>query len=763
MADPTLYTAILGRQQPRPGQLTQGRADTRQLLMRAKGWVHRCATINSDTAASIPFQLMSSRTSASTAKQLGLGRPASSMTKAFASGRGDIQPSSSVKAAIRGRVDDLAVIDTHPVLELLQDINAWSDGYAWRFGVYYDLHLWGRSFVHMLGTPTPSELWRMLPHITKVLPDQSDFVGAFLYGDGRDEQRYSPDEVLWFRLYDPQDPWGGLGPVEAWLKTVDASDMIEAFRHDLFQRGGSPDWVLQNANMRTEQKRAFRKDWRRLFGKLFRRQENIAIMEGEGELHRLSDSPRDLEFQGGADQVRDMIASALGTPKSLLTSDDVNRANARESDNAFLKYTIWPMVQRFEDTINEQLVSRYGPGLFIMHDSPVKEDQMVRIEERKSKLASGWSINEVRAEDGDEPIGPDGDEYLVADGLKKLSDLITPPEPPAPAPMPAPAGEAQPEKPAAEEPPSPAKKDKAFHDVSVSDVHCCSKRLHEPIASEAGTVAPKAVAAVKSALDDYASTIVSRMKRFGRWGRLPFEFVVTPEEADEFALRVTMSLRPELAAAAKEAGAAALKDLNISRSFTLETSRLQDAIRDQSWTAGRNVAKRYVGDISGEILEGLKANETTPELVERVTRKFQTENEWQALRLVKTETQFAATSGLIEGWKQSGVVVGKQWVVSPDPCPICVAVGKKFGTGRAMVANSRSSIKASATLGLDDAFFKQGDAIPYEVQLASGETVERTAVIDYVDLHGPPVHPNCRCSLRAVLADEIELPEEPDS
>ena len=95
---------------------------------------------------------------------------------------------------------------------------------------------------------------------------------------------------------------------------------------------------------------------------------------------------------------------------------------------------------------------------------------------------------------------------------------------------------------------------------------------------------------------------------------------------------------------------------------------------------------------------------------------------------------------------RSGVVVGKQFVLAPDACPWCEAVANDFGTGRGSLGDSK-------TINLGQPFYETGSTIRAEI-----EGTERTMVLDYspddTNPSVPPVHPQCRCSVRPVLAGE---------
>jgi len=103
-------------------------------------------------------------------------------------------------------------------------------------------------------------------------------------------------------------------------------------------------------------------------------------------------------------------------------------------------------------------------------------------------------------------------------------------------------------------------------------------------------------------------------------------------------------------------------------------------------------------------------------------------NKYQADRIVRTETAFAQTNAMIEGWKQSGVVRGKEFLLAPEACVYCEAVSKMW---------------KGKNLELKTAL------VPFEGEVeVEGK---KTMIADYRELQGAPIHPNCMCDLLPVI------------
>jgi len=149
---------------------------------------------------------------------------------------------------------------------------------------------------------------------------------------------------------------------------------------------------------------------------------------------------------------------------------------------------------------------------------------------------------------------------------------------------------------------------------------------------------------------------------------------------------------------------------------------------------------RYTSVRVGEILgDGIAKGETVDQLAGRVKDWAAGEGdderatERRAVMIARTESQRAARSAETEAWKATGIVQGKTWLLAPDPCEFCEAAAKAFG---------------DKSIGLEDSFYRKGETI---VGADGGEMA-----LDYEAIDGPPLHPNCRCSMQPILSPELE-------
>ena len=130
---------------------------------------------------------------------------------------------------------------------------------------------------------------------------------------------------------------------------------------------------------------------------------------------------------------------------------------------------------------------------------------------------------------------------------------------------------------------------------------------------------------------------------------------------------------------------------------------------------------------------GIEQNATGLDVIGLLEEMGFDENRSQTI--ARTESARAYTDGQNAAWEASGVVKGKTWLVSPFACEFCEAAAREYG---------------EKSVGVSDAFYERGDVIT----AASGATM----TLDFDDTSGPPLHPNCRCSLLPVI--DYEGPDE---
>jgi hypothetical protein len=176
----------------------------------------------------------------------------------------------------------------------------------------------------------------------------------------------------------------------------------------------------------------------------------------------------------------------------------------------------------------------------------------------------------------------------------------------------------------------------------------------------------------------------------------------------------------------KAEGAKARAQIGLSGAFNVPNARVRDMIIEQVKALQISVDK-----VTNEkIAEAFAAADTTFDATKAVGAIFEELSTTRIKTIARSETVRAGTDATIAQWKESKVVVSKVWYTVEDErtCEFCGAMH-------------------NTTVGLDEVYFEKGDTL--KTTTADGIPVELP--LDYEDTSGPPLHPNCRCRLKAVL------------
>ena len=163
--------------------------------------------------------------------------------------------------------------------------------------------------------------------------------------------------------------------------------------------------------------------------------------------------------------------------------------------------------------------------------------------------------------------------------------------------------------------------------------------------------------------------------------------------------------------------------------FDVSNPEVLEFLKDYSIKLARVIRKTTMEVVKKRIEDGLKEGLSTRDIATRMmdTGVF---GGARAESIARSETARAYVRGTEMGWKQTGIVKGKQWRLAPNACQFCIAASKKF---------------ADRVTSLGSPFFKEGT----QIQGTDGGVMK----FDYSDVYGAPLHPNCRCDIRAVIKD----------
>jgi len=393
-----------------PWETEQGRVQPQDYSSQVgayKSWVYSCVSRNANTAAAVPLRLYVARSRDAS----GAGRFAAKA----------VQPERRLRLEQNAglgpwlsKASEIEELVEHPFLRLLRQVNPFMN----RFGLWQTtltfLELTGNCYWHVVGNAlgVPAEIWVQPSQNMKIVPDPERWIGGYVFEQSGKKARFAAEEIIHFKYPNPKDPFYGMSPLEAAADAVNLSQAMTEYEQALFENRGEPGGVLQSEKpLSNDEFERLRQQWLAAH-RGTRKAGAVAVLEAGVEWRQIAASPREISYLGGRKWTREEIADAFGVPMALLTSEDVNLANAREAKTSYLMHTIVPRLRMIEEKLNEQLLPRYDERLFCAFDNPAPEERQFLLSERETHLRAGLTtINEEREKLGLRPV-PWGDAPL---------------------------------------------------------------------------------------------------------------------------------------------------------------------------------------------------------------------------------------------------------------------------------------------------------------------------------------------------------------
>ncbi|MFC2076637.1 phage portal protein [candidate division KSB1 bacterium] len=306
-------------------------------------------------------------------------------------------------------------IEDHPILELLNNVNSYSDGFELRRVTDIHLSLAGNAFWHLLRDSfgVPRELEWLRP----------DLFSEFIFRDGkvsgyRFRNRFSgrvntipAKDMIHFKLPNPTNPFWGMGTLQKAVYTYNEDLFMRQHSAATFENRGRPDLILTQTQMAVppgdEELESFYERWEKRYGGQ-KRAGRPALLDPGMDIKVLSSTLQDLEFSRGRELTREDFAAIFGVPLSKRGLEKTpNRATAEVSDYTMAKDVVLPRLKLMETRLNSKpggLTSHFDDRIALMYDNPVPRDREYWLKETEMLLRNYViPVNEVRKELGKYP------------------------------------------------------------------------------------------------------------------------------------------------------------------------------------------------------------------------------------------------------------------------------------------------------------------------------------------------------------------------
>jgi len=658
----------------------------------------------------------------------------------------------------------------HEVLDILDGVNENMTGPEFRHMVAAHLELTGNAYILLEGVKSfeakPTALYLLNPAGVKVILDKRTFpykLMGYVYRFDNKEYKYEPYEIVHLKYPNPADPWLGVGTVQSIAEWIDLDSYLMEFNKEFFKNGARLNGVLKTNMTSEEQLFNLKISFEEQYAGVKNAYKTVALPKGV-EFAPTQAQAKDMDFTNLAKEIFDRVLAGFRVSRTILgtAESDTNRATAETADYVFAKRTIKPKMQLIVSYLNEYLVPRYTDKAYLSFVDPVPEDKAFRTQEMQAVLgnAPAMSVNEARQHFIG--LGPvQGGDVLM--GLSTFTPIGTTEGHEGSRPN-EPKSAKKPTMKAAVVPAARAVRNRKLKTQFARNRNLradMAKSLANRIAAKVKEIKDRADEVRKMDADTYEKEIVSkenqRISEFKQEVHNALRGVNAKQEAvvlknleksvkglitkgvdmtrllnlDEWITATVDALTPIFTNLYGKQGATAAEiigrpDINV---FDSEVNK--QALNDSIDLLSRSYEQSVVDTLKTKIDEGLKDGLGMADIKERVKDIYVWQNDVAADRVARTEVVRVSNMANKAAWADSGTVKTVKWYTSEKDtvCPFCENM-------------------SGTVIDIADNFADFGD------KLSVGD--DQTMDIDYSDIGGPPLHPNCGCYIRPDSFTPIE-------
>ena len=301
----------------------------------------------------------------------------------------------------------------HPLQQLLDRPNdVWDGGQLLRT-VESRLALWGAAYVVMVrdGDGVPYEMWPLQPDEVHVVAGQDDrVVRGFIHENMDGRVAYLPEEMLWYRRFNPVNSFSGFSSMEPARSAVDMGTEALRFNRRFYVHSAMPSDVVMttDGNPQPEQIDQLLDEWDMRLADPDSAHRPMILSAGL-DMKRLGSNHSDMEFIAALQWSVEEVSRAFGVPKVFLSEfEDATLANVRTMEQFLWRNTIIPELKMLEDGINHRLTPHFEQFTgelavrFNLSDvEAVQESQSDRADRLATLVGAGiMTVDEARRELG---------------------------------------------------------------------------------------------------------------------------------------------------------------------------------------------------------------------------------------------------------------------------------------------------------------------------------------------------------------------------
>jgi HK97 family phage portal protein len=456
------------------------------------------------------------------------------------------------------------------------------------------------------------------------------------------------EQVIHFRNDNPYQKWIGLAVTEILVSPILSSYFIREWNNKFFANNAVPSGILttdQTLDMTKADQ--IKERWKSKYGGV-EKFHDIAVLGAGYKFEKISESPKDMAFIDLFKIDREEIMAVTGVPPGVAgIMEYANYANFEAQIRLFWELTVSHCLARNESLINEMLIPRLWPanGWYVEYDTsdvkPLQQDATALAARHQIYVNTGiLTVNEIRREMnldavawGDDPPRQSSpfDGLLSGDAPHRFKALDRKDDP-------------------------EVEKRRALWKAFDRKLTMRSSRFETVMRGYFIDQKKRLLAAIqdriKSVKDPVRPLSVDDIMAL---------FVDAVE-----MLKMQELTEPMITNVLHTAGKEALKKIGVDAAFNLLDPRVVKWLEQKVLNLVTLTTTTSKEQLRAMLIDGIERGATIQEISKEIGTLFDGFADYRSTRIARTEVISAHNNGALEGYRQSEVVEGKEWLATFD-------------------------------------------------------------------------------------------------
>lgn len=602
----------------------------------------------------------------------------------------------------------------HEFLRLLDKPNPQMTKFELLEGTQSFIEMAGEAFwIFALGevTKRPKEVYLMRPDKMKVVVDDKDgsVKGYILHkGDGS-QIPFSVQEVLHFKMFNPNNTYRGLGTVQAAMTYIETEKFASRFARNFLYNNATPTGVLSlQKNVSKEVANKFKRMWTEGISGSENAGKIAIVREIDVKFEKIGLSLGDIDLKALRELTDEQIMKMFRVPKGILAISEgqgLGRASIETLEYIFIKRVIEPKVKRIDGTLQTAIERFYKKDqLIVCHEQIIPEDKEYNLKLLEAGTDKWITRDEAREQSGLDAVGAE----LLYNEINKIPIETEKKSKSATFKIKYTTSAKSEEK---EDKP----KDQTFDVTDKSDTarhEVYRKSVEQKITSHI----PVMVKAMQKHLEEQRKIVMEKIKPKKAFEESTFN---PKEEAEKLA----KELYPIVIELVAQSGQEALDFAGDTNIFRM-TDKIQKLMLEHIEKMAKDFSEETITKLAETLSEGFTQGESINKLSRRVSEVYDQAKGYRTERVARNEAHWSAQKAAQTAYDQTGYIKYKQWYANPGACQFCQAFDGQI-------------------VPLSESFFPQGAIV---------EGVEGGQFItNYEPIENAHLHPNCECTILSLM------------